>query len=165
MATAQQIDGDVVIRGSLTVTGTQTQPVGLTNSNIASGAAISATKLEHQYSQTYAQANVTAVAETKAVHVTYGTTGVILKFKAGSIAACAGDSTVTVDLKKNGTTVLTSPITLNSSSVARVAQSASPSVTALAVGDLLEVVVAISAGTGTLATGVFASVELTETAA
>ena len=38
-------------------------------------------------------------------------TGVTLAFKAGSIAKAVGDSTVTVDLKKNGTTVLSAPIT------------------------------------------------------
>jgi hypothetical protein len=80
----------------------------------------------------------------------------------GSIAKAIGDSTVTVDVKKNGTSVLSSVVTLNSSNTARIAVAATIDGTQddLVAGDWLEVVITISAGTGTLPTGVFVQVEV-----
>jgi hypothetical protein len=68
---------------------------------------------------------------------------------------------VTVDLRKNGTTVLSAVITLNNANTARVAVAGALSVTTLVAGDVLEVVTA-TAGGGTLATGVFAIVTVNE---
>jgi hypothetical protein len=74
---------------------------------VAAGAAIAATKLEHQYILTYAQGSATtAAAATQVIHTVYGATGDIIDFKAGSVVACTGDAAITVDLKVNGTSVL-----------------------------------------------------------
>ena len=161
-----KIEGDVRVTGNISCS-TLTIPAGsVRNASIEEDAEIEATKLEHKYEPVFAQPNTTATAETRAVHLVHGATGEVLAFKAGSIAACIGDSTITVDLKKNGSSILTSVITLDSSNTNRVAEAGTISGSgAIAVGDLLEVVVAVSAGTGTLGTGVFASVELTELAA
>ena len=74
------------------------------------------------------------------------------------------DSTVTVDVKKNGVSVLTAVITLDSANTARIAEDGtldSGEVT-LAVDDLLEIVIVATVGTGTLATGPFVDVVVEE---
>lgn len=90
--------------------------------------------------------------------------GLINAVKVGSIAAAIGDSTVTVDVKKNNVSVLSSTVTLNSSNTARVAVSGTVNSTVddVVAGDWIEVVITISTGTGTLPTGVFVQVEIDE---
>lgn len=149
------IEGDLRVRGAF-VADTITLPANAVGDDQVNGTdPITADKLIHQYSPGWSQPNTTATAETRVIHVAKGP-GTIEAFRAGSIAANVGDSTVTVDLKKNGSSVLSSVITLDNSNTARVVEagtlSGSPTVVA---GDVLEVVIAISAGTGTLATGVF----------
>ena len=159
-----RFEGDAYFAGNLGAK-TFSPPAGsITNAAVAALAGIDSTKLEHQHRVGWSQANVTAAAETRVVYVCYGTAGTILDFRAGSIAKAVGDPTVTVNLRKNGTTVLSSVITLDSGNTNRVAEAGTLSVTTLAAGDVLEVVVAVSAGTGTLPTGLFASVTVEEDA-
>lgn len=126
--------------------------------------AIATTKVRHRYEKPYAQPNTTATTETKPIHVIRGTNGTINSIVAGSIAVNIGAATVTVDLKKNGTSVLSSVITLNSANTARVAVSGTLSVapTTCVAGDWLEVVITATAGGGTLATGVYVQVQIDE---
>lgn len=120
-------------------------------------------KLQHLHQPLYATGSaVTAAAATQALHTVSGLTATLVEFFAGSVVANIGDSTVTVDLKHNGTSVLTSPITLTSSNTARQVVSAVLNTTAFAVGDVLEIVVTVSAGTGTLAKGLFAGIVIKE---
>lgn len=149
------IEGDLRVRGAF-VADMITLPANAVGDDQVNGTdPITADKLIHQYSPGWSQPNTTATAETRVIHVAKGP-GTIEAFRAGSIAKNTGDSTVTVDLRKNGTTVLSSVITLDNANTNRVVEagtlSGSPTVVA---GDVLEVVIAISAGTGTLATGVF----------
>jgi hypothetical protein len=142
-----------------------TPPDGcIDNDAIEAAAGIAATKLEHQVPLTWGQPNTSCTDETRVIHTTYGNTGTIVNFEAGSIAACAGAATVTVDLKKNGTTCLSAVITLDSANSARVAEAGTLSVTTLADGDVLEVVIDGTAGGGTLATGVFCTAIIREDA-
>jgi hypothetical protein len=163
MAVVQTINGDVLVRGALQVTSTLTMGDGsISDAQISPTAAIAVTKLQHIHRKSYAQPNTASTTETRAIHVVHGATGTISGFKAGSIAKAVGDSTVTLDLKKNGTTCLSSVITLNSSNTNRVSVPGTLSVTSLATGDLLEVVITATAGTGTLPTGVYCSLDLVE---
>lgn len=157
-------EGDLRITGNLSCYTFSPPDGSIDNAAIEAAAGIAATKLEHQYQPVFAQANSTATAETRALHVVYGTAGEVLAFRAGSIAKCTGDSTVTVDLKKNGSSILTGVITLDSGNTNRVVEAGTISSGALATGDLLEVVIAVSAGTGTLATGVYAQAIINEDA-
>lgn len=134
------------------------------NSAIAAAAGIEASKLQHQHQPVFAQPNTTATSETRALHVCYGATGTVIAFRAGSIAINAGAATVTVDIKKNGTSILSAPITLNSSNTNRVVAAGTISTPGLVAGDLLEVVTVATAGGGTLATGVYAQAIITEAA-
>lgn len=159
-----RINGDTYIVGNLAAK-TMSIPAGaVTDATIPPGAGIDQAKLEHQHRIPFHQPNTAATSETRAVYECYGATGSIIAFRAGSIAAAVGDSTVTVDLRKNGATILTAVITLDSANVARVAEIGTLAVTSLVAGDVLEIVTVATIGTGTLPTGVFASVTITEDA-
>ncbi len=162
---ATRIEGDVHITDNLSCK-TFTPPLNsIKNASIEAAAGIAASKQEHRYVRGWSQPNTTATAETRTVHVVYGATGDIVAFRAGSIAKCTGDSTVTVDLKKNGSSILTAVITLDSGNTNRIVEAGTISGDGtLAAGDWLEITIAISAGSGTLATGVYAELILNEDA-
>ena len=146
--------GPGVLRGDYQVTGRLvpnqfTPPAGcIENVSIAALAAIDASKLVHQYQPTYEQgSNTTAAADPgKVRHVVHGATGLLTAVKAGCVVANIGDSVVTVDVEKNGVSVLTSAISLSSSQTAfeTVSGTLSGGSVALAVGDVLEFVVTVS---------------------
>jgi hypothetical protein len=132
---------------------------------IKSAAGVEATKLEHQHRIPYAQPNTTATTETRVLYVCYGLTARVIDFRAGSIVACIGAATITLDVKKNGTTILSSVLTLNNANTARVAVAAALSGSpTLVAGDVLEVVVTATAGGGTIGTGLFANLTVEEDA-
>ena len=164
MAQTNRITGDTVFVDRLIPQGGIDLPanaVGDDEFKIADP--LSAEKQQHQHEKTYAQASAaTAAAESRVVHVVHGATGELIAFVAGLVGPCVGDSTVSVNLKKNGTTVLSSVVTLDSGDAARATVAGTLSTTALVAGDVLEVTVTVSAGTGTLGTGVFAHVTLHE---
>jgi hypothetical protein len=158
------LNEDLYINGTLQAKSFVPPAGSVLNASVVGLAGISASKLQHQYQQVYAQPNATATTETKAIHLVYGLTSSILAFKTGSIVANIGAATVTVDLKKNGSSVLSAPVTLNNANTGRVAVSATVTGTTGAAGDLYEVVVTATAGGGTLATGVFAELIINEDA-
>jgi hypothetical protein len=162
-----RIESDLFVAGTLTARSFSPPALSVGNAAVASaaaGAGISDLKLEHQHHFAYAQANTTAVTITIPVKAVYGTVGALISLKAGTIVACIGAATITVDLKKNGTTMLTAPITLNSSNTARVMAAATISVTAMAAGDFLELVITATAGGGTIGTGLLVQGVVTENA-
>lgn len=133
------------------------------NEHVAENASIDYKKLLHQHRKIYAQESATTAAvESRVIHVTHGLTGTALAFKAGSVVANIGNSTISVDLKKNGSSILSAPISLTSSNTARQLVSGTISSPGLVVGDVLEVSIAVSAGSGTLGKGVFCYLDLSE---
>jgi len=165
MANPTRIEGDVYITGNLGCL-TLTPSAGcVVDNSVVAAANLAATKLEHQYEKDYAQdSNVVSAAEKKVIHYTYGATGSIIAFKAGSITKCTGDSTITVDLLKGGVSVLAAPIVLDSANVAMVAEAGTISSAALVDGDCLEVSVTVGGTAGTRGYGVFASAIIREKA-
>jgi len=163
---ASRIEGNVHVTGGLSA-GSMTLPAGsVDNAKVSSGADIDASKLEHQHQITMAQENgAAAAAETRVVHVVYGTAGSLIAVQAGCETACVGDSTIDVDVHKNGSSILTAAIELSSSEddyelVDGVIDSAT-----LAADDVIEVVISVTAGTGTLGEGVFCNLVIREGAA
>ena len=157
-------DGDVWVGGTLSAN-KFTPPAGsIGDSAIAVGAGIKATKTQHQNRAHYAQPNTTAVTETKGLYVCYGATGLVIDVRAGTITPCVGAATITIDVKKNGTSILSGVITLNNSNAARVAAIGTVSGGTLVAGDWLEVVVAATAGGGTLGTGLLVVATIQEDA-
>jgi hypothetical protein len=121
------------------------------------------TKVQQQKSPSGNQPNTAATSETRGLWVARGATGTVLAFRAGTIVACIGAATITLDLKKNGTTILSAVLTLNNSSVARVVQSASLVASPnYVVGDWFEVVITATAGGGTLGTGLWWAMDVQE---
>lgn len=148
--------GDYFFTGNLRAGSMTAANNSVRDAQVAAGADVGADKLVHRHQCPFDQPNTAATSETRVIHRCYGATGTIRGFHAGSIVAATGNSTVTVDLRKNGTTVLSAVITLDNANTARVAEAGSVSVTTLVQGDVLEVVTVATVGTGTLPTGLFA---------
>lgn len=135
----------------------------VTAANIAAAAGVEATKLEHQHREIYQQeSDTTSVSEDRVVHVVKGTTGDLKTFRAGSVVANIGAATITVDLHKNGSTILTAPISLDSGDAAYALVAGVISSEPVVADDVLEVVVVATAGGGTVGKGVFASLDVFE---
>ena len=123
---------------------------------------IGAEKVEHQLFARLAQVHGSAAtAERRVIHCAHAA-GTIESVVAGLVVACIGDSTITVDVRKNGTTILTGTIGLDSTNVAYAEEAGTISANTYAAGDVLEAVVTVSAGTGTLGQGLYVSVVLRE---
>lgn len=144
-------------------------PTGcVTDASIAAGVVgsqpnlIQTSKIWQQYSKNWSQAG-TAVTERRVIHVSYGTAGQVLALWIGCVGVPAGAATVTVNLYKNGTSILTGVVTLNSATVAYALTAASfgAGVT-YATNDVFEIVVTATAGGGTLPTEVFAQLIVNE---
>lgn len=164
MADLSTHSGDLLVTGRL-IAGTISLPAdAVQDTQVIAAANLAASKLEHQYQKVWAQESTTdAATERRVVHVVKGTTGTLISFKAGAVTVAGAATTVTVDLLKNGTTVLTSVITLDNSQVAYELEDGSAfTSTALVVGDVLEIKLIL---TGTNEPkGVFAEVVLREKA-
>lgn len=132
--------------------------------SIQAAAGVEASKLEHQYEPVFSQEGGTnAAAEVRVVHVVKGATADIVSFHAGSVVAATSTGTCTVDLKKNGTTVLSGVITLDSTNTAYVVEAGTLSVTTAVAGDVFTVVIAGVSGSN-LPQGVFARAVIREDA-
>lgn len=139
-----RIEGDVFVNGQVSCTGFAPPASSITNAAVEAAAGIVATKLEHQDHSVYAQANGTNnTAKRQVVKIVYGTTGDIIAVKARNTTAASGSDKTTVDVYKNGTTVLSAPIDLDTAAGTAV-QAGTLSVSTLASGDVLEVVTALS---------------------
>jgi len=128
------------------------------------GTAILASDMGHTHQITYSQDAACPGAHDANVvlHVGCGTAGTLKSFSAGIISPSTGNSTISVDLKKNGTTMLSAALSLTSTEIAYELKHAVLTVTTIAAEDVLTVVVTVSEGTGTLGTGVFAVAVLDE---
>lgn len=100
----------------------------------------------------------TAAAVRRILHVVRGATATLVEFGVGAVTAATGNATATLDLKKNGSSILTATITLDNGAAAfEVVNPSGYSSTSLVQGDVLEAqITAVNAGTGALPAGVFA---------
>lgn len=160
---AQRLDGPLTITGQVTMTGTAVLPVNtVTNSMIGASVSspIDVEKVEQQITAAYSQPNTAAADETRVLHRCEGS-GTVVAVRVGSIAIAVGDAITTFDVKKNGTTILSAAKEINSSNTNRVSVDATLSGTPTYVeGDLFEVVIDGTIGTGTLPTGCFCQLVL-----
>lgn len=160
-----QLTTDLYINGAFSCK-TFTPPASsVGNAAIPASAGLSASKLEHRHEKCYGQpGGAISFTEKRAIHVVYGATATLLAFRAGLITANVGAATVTFDLKKNGTTMLTAVINQTSAQAAYALTAAALASTTLVQGDVLEVVIVATAGGGTLGNGAFADLVLNEDA-
>jgi hypothetical protein len=159
-----RVQGSLSVTGRLTASQFDLPADSVNNAHVVATAAIAATKLQHRNPHRYSQPNTAATAETRVLHRCYGLTGTVVAVHAGSIVAAIGAATVTVDIKKNGTTILSAVITLDNANSAYVGEAGTLSVTSLAQGDVLTAVLTATAGGGTLPTGVYVEVIVDEDA-
>jgi hypothetical protein len=153
-------------RGGLVVSGGafSAPSASIGNSQIKSDDQVDAEKLEHQHRIVLAQVHGSAAsAERRPVHVAIGA-GQIQAVKAGCVVACTGNAAITVDVKKNGTTVLTGTITVDSGDAAYALVAGTVASAAYVAGDVLEVVVTVAAGSGVLGQGLFVVIDVFEAA-
>ena len=149
---------NLLVRGVLQA-GSFTPPANsVGNSVVRAGDPIDAEKLEQQYVRTHGQAHGTnATAERRVLHVAQAA-GELFAIEAGVTVAATGNSTATVDLHKNGSTILSAPIVLDNTNAAYAGEAGTFSSQPYVAADVSEVVVTVSAGTGTLPQGVYAAV-------
>jgi hypothetical protein len=148
---------DVQVLGTITGNAITVPSGTITNAMVNAAANIGASKMQHEFLATYAQESATnAVSEQRVVHAAKGATATITQFGAGAVVLLTGADTCTVDLLKNGASILTAVISLLSSDTIRVIKFATLSSTSLVVGDVLEVKTVVSHTSGTLPKGVFA---------
>jgi len=158
MARAETIHGDLHCTGTISSKTITLPSSTVDDDSVEAAAGIQATKLQQQYSKFYAQeSDTTSATEDYCIHCVHGSTGTVVAFEAGSVTACVGDSTITVDLHKDGASILTAAITLDSSNAAYTPEAGTIDSASIADSDVLEVVVVATVGTGTLGKGVYAS--------
>lgn len=162
-----RIESDLFVNGSLAVSGSVVLPTAsIADAQLAANAAVSVAKQQHLLIATAVLCDHATNAATKRVqqHRVRGATATLLKFGVAASVAATGDSTITVDLKKNGSSILSATISLTSATAAHtLKEPAGYSSTALVAGDVLEAeITAVSAGTGTLPKGVACYLEVDE---
>lgn len=141
------------------------------DANVQAGADLDATKMKHRHAALYAQADGADVAsETQLVGIVRGTAGTIRGVEVVTTTApTGGDKKFTVDVQKGNqstgyATVLSSVITIDSAVSDREVVAGTLSVTSLADGDSLKVVVTASGSTGSQAQGAAVVVSFDEDA-
>lgn len=159
-------DGPVNFRGGLVTFEEVGLPVTCVGDRQASASdPITAEKLEHQYALTVSQANGSAsVTDRRVIHVGHGTAGEVLMVRAGVKTACIGGATLTIDVLKNGTTILSSTFAINSTHAAYELVEGTVSVAAFAAEDVFEVSVTAATGGGTQGQGLFVQLVVREDA-
>lgn len=159
------IEGSTItLRGATVFDGSASLPASsVTNAAVAAAAGIDASKLEHRHRPLYTQPNTTATSVTQVIYVAKAA-GTVNSFRAGSIAACAGAATITVDLKKNGSTILSAVITLDSSNSNYVPEAGTVNTAAYVADDVFTIVTVATAGGGTIGTGFYCIPEFEEAA-
>jgi hypothetical protein len=152
--------GNVFVAGTLQCN-TFVCPAGsIADAGVASPSAgasgIQTSKLNHRYPITYNQPEGSAATSATVIAwIVKGTASVMIALDAALKVACIGAATITVDLKKNGTSVLTSVITFNNGTPIMTDESATIATAAGVAGDIFEIVVVATAGGGTLGQGLF----------
>lgn len=149
--------GSVHVNGPLTVGSGGLIPSSgcISDSHVAGGANIDADKLQAKLRKGYAQeSDTTAASEKRVIHVATAA-GSLIAFEAGCVIANIGAATVTFDLRKNGTTVLSVTAVVSSAHAARQLVAGTISVIPYVDGDVFEVYITATAGGGTLGKGAF----------
>lgn len=162
--------GDAVITGTLTVGSIVPGAGDISNSHIAAAAAIDRSKLIHEHRPPYAQPDANVVAERMVIHTVRGPSNAVVKEFGALLATQIPDTapgssgrTATIDLLKNGSSILTATIQLDSTNTLRTIELGTLTAGAtLAQGDVLEVNVTIGGSVGTNPKGLFVSTVIEE---
>ena len=156
------IQGDVIVTGNISpasFTAPSSQFVG--DTQVKTGAKISASKLQTRISKIIADNNsAVATSYRRTIWRVFGATCALQDFRIGIAGTAAvGAATVTVDLFKNGSTILTATVQITNAlaQYGTVAASLAAGALTLVAGDVLEISITATAGGGTLPNGFFAA--------
>lgn len=159
------INGDFHYNGTLSAKIFNPPPGSIRNDDVEQNTGIEASKLQQAYRiGRFETVATTASTLTIPVHGVIGAELSLINFEAGVVVPCIGDSTIDVDLLKNGTTVLSAPITLNSTHTARQIVLGTIVDTDAVADDVYEIDIVATIGTGTLGLGLFAYARVYEDA-
>jgi len=167
--TQSVLQSDLHIVGRMTCQ-TATLPSScVSNSNVASDAAIASTKVVHRKQAGYSTAAASDPATITVPLMIARYAGSIDSFDVGPMSqAGTGDRSVAVDLQKSTgggafATVLSGAITINASDAIRSVSAGTISDSALAAGDILQLVITVTAGTtGNYPRGILSTVNYSE---
>ena len=159
---------DIYVNGALQAKQMIPSPASILDAHVAANANIATSKLVHKYRPDFFQSG-NAAAVTVPIHVVQSAAGGILQsFKIGCDTAATTTAIVTVDLKRNGTSILAAVIQLDSvtNKLARTLYAGAPGISNLVQGDWLDVVItaAVGVSSGTLPTGMYCVLEVDEQA-
>lgn len=140
-----RVDGDLYVTGTLTAASLNVPASAVGNAEIEAQAGIDASKLEHVHNVTLCLSDHATSAATvrKGIWVAENS-GTIDKFAAFVTVAAGAATTVTVDLLKNGTTVLSALPTITNADTALVEDVGTVSSATFTDGDIFEVSVTLT---------------------
>lgn len=160
--------GDLYVQGNLRADSMTVPNNAVGNAAVNSGSPLDSTKTIVRHRKTSNQKRGVSIAANagEPIHqVTSPSGGTLVGFQASILVAgvsWAGGGQAVIDLKKNGSSVLSGTITIDGTSVAYTPVIGTFSSTALLQNDVLEVVVTFTAGTGTPAQGLIVTLVLDE---
>lgn len=151
---ASVVNGSFHFAGHLSASSMTIPDNSIGDSSIRTGEAIGSEKLEHQIYRELALSNhaTTPSVERRFLHCAYAA-GEIVSFSIGCTVAPTGADTVTVQLKKNGTNLLTGNVVLDSGNANFIPEDGTPTTPTYSAGDVFEI--DVSAVSGTTAKGLF----------
>ncbi len=144
------INGDFYFSGTCIFAGARFASGTMTDDSVVALANIAASKLEQQVFSSVNLSNhaTLATAMRVPIHRVNGTTGTLIKFGVTCTVLAGGGGSATIDLKKNGTTILTGTFNIDSTAtVYTLVEPAGFTSTSLVAGDQLDVEVTAVAGT------------------
>lgn len=155
------IPDDVVIRGHLSTETMTIPPSTVTDASVATGAAIDPDKIVNRFRRSLTQAHGSAgTAERRAIHVALRD-GTLNACTAALSVAPTSTGTHTIQIKKNGSNILSSAIVLDNANTAYTKEDAGSFTSSTYVaGDFFEVDVTVSGAT--LGQGLIVEVEFDE---
>lgn len=154
------VQGDLRVYGSVTPDSLNAPASSIGNTAFNGSDPLATTKYNKRIYPGLRQAG-TAVSAHVVVHYARAA-GTVTAVRAGSIVACVGAATIVVNVKKNGTTILTGTFTLDNTNTAFIVESGTILSGAYVAGDVLSVDVTATAGGGTLGTGLFVELDCEE---
>ena len=132
------------------------------------GSGIGAGKVMHRFDKQYAQAAAANVVNAQViVHVVRGTTATVNEIVIVPVVTVTGNDNVAIDLLKNGSSILNTPVTLTNTAAnySKTTGVVTAGGTGMAAGDVIEVKLTANHGTGTLAQGLGVQVQIDESPA
>lgn len=157
-----QVPGDMFVNGTFRANAMDIPDNSVSNSTFDISAPLDATKQFHQYLVKLNQ-NGTASTETRTVHQAYGDGRLIVAYATIKTAAI-GAATVTLDVKKNGTSILSGAWVIGNTTVAFGVSlgTLNPASQDYLQDDVFEITATAAAGGGTLPTGLLVTLVLRE---